>query len=441
MGAKQEPMGGRLRRGTIVLSAGVVLAVVGTFVGPLSPASATYTTICNATVTLGTGLAQTTTSPINVQGLGTNYTVHRFTGAGTYTITFPKSVSVDYTIIGGGGGGGNALTTRGAGGGGAGGVTQGSFDALATSYTVTVGAGGAGAPASGNATGTPGTNSSITFTGTPTGNGGGGGRGSSGAASNGGSGGGGSGKTTAAGTGTAGQGRNGGAGRSTGTRAGGGGGGQSNVGVAASAASGGAGGPGISITNYVASSSEPFAAGGGGSRATTSGGGAGGATGGGAGGHTLSTAGGNATTAGSGGGGGIGAGKGGDGATGIVLIRYRANGTCPNAPVASMGTPPTLTWAAPTYVPTNQSVASYTVVYREASRSGPDGWAVYAKDSTATSINVSHRTLIGCTAGNPLWTCSLTSGDLQAGTSYNFRVYAKTGSSLSAMSTAIAYTP
>ena len=71
------------------------------------------------------------------------YTIHKFTSNGTFTVSSP--ISVDALVVGGGGGGGNNTGgLAGAGGGGAGGyIYQTSFPIAANSYAVTIGGGGA----------------------------------------------------------------------------------------------------------------------------------------------------------------------------------------------------------------------------------------------------------------------------------------------------------
>ena len=64
------------------------------------------------------------------------YTIHTFTGSGTFDATnAPIGFSVEYLVVAGGGGGFSP------GGGGAGGMRTGSLSLAAGSYTVTVGAG------------------------------------------------------------------------------------------------------------------------------------------------------------------------------------------------------------------------------------------------------------------------------------------------------------
>ena len=399
-----------------VLAAGLLLAAPATVA---DPAPLGYVELCNAT-------GGTINSPVNVGG--TNYTIHRFTTSGTFTP--PKDMSVEYLIVGGGGGGGTTTANnRGGGGGGAGGVRQNIGSPIAvtgnTGYSVMVGAAGSGAAAASTAAGSKGTDSSVNFTGNPTGSGGGGGAGTT-AASPGGSGGGGSGQTTggAAGDGIP-EGRNGGNGRSNPTRGGGGGGGQSAVGANATNGAAGAGGAGFTSTAFGSVLTTSVAGGGGGARGAAIGAAAGGSSVGGTGANSTTDNGGDAVAlTGSGGGGGVGGGRGGHGSAGIVLIRYVANGACPSAPTASFSSP-TLSWSAPTYVPTDQSIASYTVTYRLSTNTTSSG-SIYARGSSATSINVTGLTSDDCLENNPGWICALGAGDMVSGSTYSFRVFART---------------
>jgi hypothetical protein len=271
---------------------------------------------------------------------GSRYRSHTFTSDGNFVVTELSNVDternkVDYLIIAGGAGGGS---NRG-GGGGAGGFKttitpvpgDQSADAkiavTATTFSVVIGAGGNGATTNGFA-GQSGTNSSVAFTGTPTATGGGFGGGNpfviaSGDGGNGGSGGGASGPGEIGGTGTTGQGRNGGNGAAGAT--GGGGGGAGAVGVNAAENVGGNGGNGLANLLRTGSNETRAGGGGGGSQATGATAGTGGAGGGGNGAASDGPlTGDNATVnTGSGGGGGSAAGgQGGNGAAGIVVIRY-----------------------------------------------------------------------------------------------------------------------
>ena len=255
--------------------------------------------------------------------------------------------SVEYLVVAGGGaGGGNA-----GGGGGAGGYRASTATVtIATGYTVTVGAGGSG----GTGNGANGGNS-VFSTITSTGGGGGGGlqtdTASARAGASGGSGGGGGGTgndnvgVASGGSGTSGQGNSGG---SSGTspssciRDGGGGGGSTGAGGAASGQSAGgggigtvwsnggsyAGGGGGGNTNYTAYSCGADQPGG----AGNSGGGNGGSA---ANGSSATT------NTGSGGGGGgfspSNAYSGGNGASGIVIVRYSGTQRGTGGTVSSSG--------------------------------------------------------------------------------------------------------
>jgi hypothetical protein len=88
-----------------------------------------------------------------------SYQVHTFTSSGTFTVTGGETKAMDILVIGGGGGGGGIYTS---GGGGAGGFveTGASYPEIsAGSYTITVGDGGAGSDAAGSARGTNGDDS------------------------------------------------------------------------------------------------------------------------------------------------------------------------------------------------------------------------------------------------------------------------------------------
>jgi hypothetical protein len=282
-----------------------------------------------------------TTNDYNLDGK--RYRSHTFTTDANFVVTTAGNGDrnkVDYLIIAGGaGGGGNS-----GGGGGAGGylttlgatagdvANQTKFTVTAQTYGVVIGSGGAGSGGAGSGgagdTGANGTNSSV-FSVSSTGGGGGGGGGGFNAGENGGSGGGGADITDSSkvGLGTTGQGRDGGgsAGISGNNQAGGGGGGAGQVGGNASSNVGGNGGDGLA--NLLRTGSNETRAGGGGGTTRISGtAGTGGAGGGGNGGVPNSGTGFNATanTGSGGGGGGRNGGSlaGGNGADGIVIIRY-----------------------------------------------------------------------------------------------------------------------
>ena len=268
------------------------------------------------------------------------YFYHAFPTSGTFTPT--QSISCDYIIIGGGGGGGGIV----GGGGGAGQVASYTSQSLsATGYAVTIGGGGTSP-----AIATLGTNGTSTTFASNTAIGGGGGgayNGQNGA--NGASGGGGGGSepanaNAAGGTGTAGF--NGGAGTGFGigaTYAGGGGGGAGGVGANAVQPSGGvdsssiAGNGGIGATSslinaislttgygqYNAGNYYIAAGGGGASGNALTNIGFGGIGGGGNGGaNEPGTRGTNGLVNTGSGGGGARDNLGGNGAAGLVVIRY-----------------------------------------------------------------------------------------------------------------------
>jgi hypothetical protein len=262
------------------------------------------------------------------------YTVHTFTGSGTFVPAV--NLETEYLVIAGGGGGGHFNTGAGAGGGGAGGYRSsvpgessgGGASAesrlavtAGTSYTVTVGAGGAGGQQSNGTQGADSVFGGITSIG-----GGFGARGNNAGSSTGGTGG--SGGGGGAGTGgsfagarTTGQGFAGGTGgnNSTTYSAGGGGGAGGVGGNTIGENAGGSGGPGLSSS---ITGSAVFRAGGGGGAILGAGGsGVGGTGSDGSGGQITA----GATNTGSGGGGHYGGNTGQSGrpgGSGVVIIRY-----------------------------------------------------------------------------------------------------------------------
>jgi hypothetical protein len=176
---------------------------------------------------------------------GTNTTVISFTAVKTVSITFLKSMTIKYLIVGGGGGGG---TNLGSGGGGGGVLYNASYGVTATTYNITVGAGG---NASSSDTTFAGTNGSDSVFHNITAKGGGRGVGQNVVVSSpnvGGSGGGGSRYGTTGANGTASQGNKGGNYSETGsTYSAGGGGGAGTAGGDGTTNKGGNGGNGISI--------------------------------------------------------------------------------------------------------------------------------------------------------------------------------------------------
>tara|TARA_R110002126_G_scaffold41958_1_gene121709 strand:- start:469 stop:1797 length:1329 start_codon:yes stop_codon:yes gene_type:complete len=277
------------------------------------------------------GVAALGTTPVtgpkafggNIVANDGTYWIHTFLTSGTFTPA--TELSCDYLVVAGGGGGGGDI----AGGGGAGGYKAANSFAISSSLTVTVGAGGAGQttyPSIGR--GANGSNSVLSSI-TSTGGGGGSQGGATGKPGGSGGSGGGSGGTNGGsplnpiGTASpAGQGSDGGQGNNGGSGSGRGGGGGGASATGASGTTSGAGGAGTS--NSISGSAVTYAGGGGsGSYETTAG--AGGAGGGGAGGrYAPPTVGGAGTTntGGGGGGGSAGSAYGGNGASGIVIIRY-----------------------------------------------------------------------------------------------------------------------
>ena len=249
------------------------------------------------------------------------YIIEILTGSGSYNLTLPEWVrEVEYLLVGGGGSGGNYA----AGGGGAGGFLTGQIKISSPTLTIVVGAGGIRT----ESFGAPGVNGeNTTAFGLTAKGGGGGGSHPTCTASSGGSGGGGGWKNgtkgTANGTPST-QGHDGGnCGGGDGDWGAAGGGGAGAVGGNGSTTTGGIGGAGLLST--ITGIALYYAAGGGAAGAGTAANGGSGIGGNGAVGTGNGTAG--AANTGSGGGGGGGAGgtpptRGGNGADGIVIIRY-----------------------------------------------------------------------------------------------------------------------
>jgi hypothetical protein len=410
-------MGRTLLGGTSVAA----LVVAGVLVPPVTPtAVAAGPVVCSATFT-GT---RTTSGP-TIGGIV--YVVENITVGGTFTPN--QALRADYLLVGGGGGGGggrgNNQANRGAGGGGGSGrVLSGTVTIPASAVTITVGA--AGSAGSATAVGGTGGTSSIGALATAAGGGGGGAPGATNPnGANGASGGGGGGDDTQSGSGgTASAGNAGGTGlfNATGTnRVGGGGGGPGSAGGNASGTVGGNGGSGTA--NSITGSSVTYGGGGGGGGATAGTGGSGN----GGNGSTNGVASSGVANTGGGGGGARSttttARAGGAGGTGRVIIRYPKFCRNPSAPTSPSLSAPTLSWAAPTFMPSGSSLSSYTVTYTDVTASGDI--AVYARGSTATSINVTGTTVGACTSNNPGWTCALTWGSMVSGHTYAFRVFAR----------------
>ena len=284
------------------------------------------------------GLTSTTQVTVTIQGA--NDAPIAVSDSTLANFVVYASGSVEYLVVAGGGGGG----ARGGGGGGAGGLLSGTLiNFVADAYAITVGSGGAGdANSEGRGRGSNGTNSIFSSLTAIGGGGGGGGDNlsSNSNGANGGSGGGGgylnSGQGTTGGTGIAGQGFAGGTG-GKGNRGlngaeynGGGGGGAGAVGGAnnhLNPPTAGKGGDGV--LSSINGTSIYYAGGGGGGAYPLGGSLAniGGLGGGGDG--QYNAAGINGTTnLGSGGGGGGGeSGTGGAGGSGVVIVRYRTDGS------------------------------------------------------------------------------------------------------------------
>lgn len=413
------------RKRRVPLAVGVVL------LGSLSvlaavPGSAAGPTSCSAT-------GGDTTSDETIGGV--KYIVVTFLADGTFTPS--QTMDVEYLIVAGGGGGSRGNQNLGGGGGGAGGVqvNVGSPLQVSAPSGVVVGAGGT---AKGNATVANNGHDSSAFGVTATGGGGGNGGASGVPAGSGGSGGGGgsAGGNTASGSGSGGQGNDGGDGRSATQDAGGGGGGFTSAGAAAADGTGGTGGDGLTTSDFGGTVS--VAGGGGGSSKTT--GAAGGSGGGGAGGNdpAANRAGENAVPN-TGGGGGAGyRAAGGDGGSGIVKVRFRKYCQNPSSPQSVGFSAPTLSWSAPSFVPSALPLTSYTVTYTDSANSTSSG-SIYARGSTATTINITGATPAACASNNPGWTCAMTGGDLVSGHTYEFQVFARTASTFGALSSAVPY--
>jgi hypothetical protein len=325
------------------IAATQVAAIVGLYRSTSAITSITYESYNSQTMSIGStfslyGIANADQGSAKATGgiitEDSQYWYHTFGASGAF---IPKqSLTCDVLVVAGGGGAGGG--TRDGGGGGAGGLIAHTSQSLtATSYNVTVGGGGGGGTDNrGTANGSDSQFASLTAA---TGGGRGGGySGSSQLPTSGGSGGGGQhSQSGAAGT----QGNSGGAGNSSFSFGffGGGGGGYSAAGAAATNSIGGAGGNGSSAYSSWGiaagigenvSGTVYFAGGGGGGQQAdgTPAAAAGGFGGGGRGnaGTVFTGVAGTANTGGGGGGGGwanaSGPGVGGNGASGVVIVRY-----------------------------------------------------------------------------------------------------------------------
>jgi hypothetical protein len=122
-----------------------------------------------------------------------------------------------------------------------------------------------------------------------------------------------------------------------------------------------------------------------------------------------------------------------------VIIAYAKNLGCPTAPATASLSAGVVSWTAPATVPAGQTLTSYTVLYRLSSRTGRDGWAIYARSTGVAdlNLNITGTTSSACLTNNPTgWTCVV--GDpIGAGTTFSFRVIARTNTGgISRMATA-----
>ncbi len=418
----------RIVTGSIALAVGSALLLGYS----TTPALAAGPTVCTSTG------GSTTTATIG----GIRYNIVTFIAGGTFTPA--QATSADYLLVGGGGGGGGGSSTTSGGGGGSGRVNISStrISIPASAQTITVGTGGAiGTQTTRGGTG--GT-SSIAALATAVGGGGGGAGATTTTGGNGASTGAGGGASAAAAAGaTPTFGNVGGAGFTSATsnlRAGGGGGGPGSAGTAATSAQGGGGGTGT--TSSFTNASVTYGGGGGGGAATNVG--AGGSSNGGSGGAgTNAGVAGVANRGGGGGGGGNGTANknGGLGGTGLVIIRYPRYCVNASPPTSVAFSSPTMSWAAPAYLPSGQTVASYTVTYRVSTDTTAGN--IYARSTSGSilSLNVTGVAQGACTTNNPSgWTCNA-GVTLTSGKTYEFRVFAKSSTgTLGQQAAAITYT-
>ena len=306
-------------------------------------------------------------------------------------LSFEASASfIEYLVVGGGGAGGYGNSNEGGGGGGAGGYLTGTLSSTSgITYTITVGAGGTGV----NNTNSPGGNggsSSIAGQGITTvtalGGGGGGGCGTSGATGASGGGGSGCGSDRPGASGTAGQGNSGGKGRwinnSPGQGNGGGGGGASSAGARGQDRTQGTlGGGGAGTSSDISGSSVIYAAGGDG----------------GPGGPGRTFAASNETgNTGNGGDGGTNR-IGGNGANGIVIIRYLGN------PIATGGI---ITQSGGYTIHTFTQVGNSSIAFQ-----GGSGSSSSTSIDEEVSIGTEVGTLTATDSDTTNLTYSLVSGD------------------------------
>lgn len=417
-----EPHATRHPGRVFVALAAVTVSSIALLVAPASPSFAAGPVVCTST-----GGNSTTTATIG----GIRYNIVSFTSGGTFTPA--QATRADYLVVGGGGGGGGSIRRVAGGGGGGGEVLSGSVAIPASAQTITIGTGGTAGTTSTSRGGTGVASSIAALVVAQGGTGGGAGvtnltgvAATSGASAGGG--GGAASGTVTGGTATA-PGFAGGNGITSGTTtnpSGGGGGGQGAIGTNATLANGGAGGAGL--PSLITGTSVTRAGGGGGGGNATGGAGA---NGGGAGGTSAARTGGTATANTGSGGGGAGNGtvnsnqSGGAGGSGIVIIRYPRYCLNISPPTSVSFSSPTMSWAAPLYLPSGQTVASYTVAYRRSTDTTAGNIYARSTSGTSLSINVTGVSQGACNTNNPSgWTCNagitLTSGE-----TYEFRVFAK----------------
>jgi hypothetical protein len=189
------------------------------------------------------------------------------------------------------------------------------------------------------------------------------------------------------------------------------------------------------VSSSITGSAQTFGGGGGGGGATAGAGADGGGNG------TTSTVGTSGAANRGGGGGGARSTttsvlNGGAGGTGVVVIRYPRFCLNPSPPTSVAFANPTMSWGAPVYVPASQAVTSYTITYRQSGDTTSGN--IYARGSTATSLNITGTSTAACASNNPGWTCG--SGiSLESGETYEFSVFARTASSLGQMGPAVTY--
>ncbi len=115
-------------------------------------------------------------------------------------------------------------------------------------------------------------------------------------------------------------------------------------------------------------------------------------------------------------------------------VRIRWPRFCQNIsqPTAPSLTGSTFSWAPPAFVPSGQSIASYTVIYKETADDGAGHVYAISSSGQPRSINLDGTTTEQCTTQNLAgWTCDL-GIDLVSGRTYEFRVFARPSSGVPA---------